>query len=134
VENIETCLATLLKQYANEERVNVPLMKSIAHLLSHDCFSTDRYEQFILYLFSSHSFSENVLQSIREQLTVTKNVQKIFYMVDACCEILKFEEPTRSSAMGLILGNLMSPYPKVREHSSTQLYSILQVSYHCIIN
>jgi hypothetical protein len=108
-------LVQLLKQYVDEERVNVPLLKAIGHLLSRDSFQSLTPD--------TSTFTLDVLQFIREHLTQTKNVQKIMYMVDICCEIVKME----SSAMGLILGLLMSPYPKVREYTSQQLYSTLQI-------
>jgi hypothetical protein len=114
MENIANGLVKLLWQYSNEERVNLPLLKSIGHLFSHDCFQS-----------INHSFMKEIIKFIKEHQT--KNVQKMFYMVDILCELLKFEEPTRSEAMTLVMSNLMSIYPKVREYTSTQLYSALQV-------
>ncbi|KAL0480493.1 tubulin-folding cofactor D [Acrasis kona] len=111
-------LIELLNQNVDEERVNVPLLKSISHLMSHDCFSC---------LDGDGEFCDDLIQWITQHLAVTKNVLKITYIVDILCELLKFADPVRSKALGILMGTLVNIFPKVREHASTQLYSTLQV-------
>ncbi|KAG2373557.1 hypothetical protein C9374_012020 [Naegleria lovaniensis] len=108
-------------EYAQDDRVIVPLLKSFALLLGHGVFEKFQPPQY--------NMSEQLVLNTTKEITGTcKNVQKIMLAVDLFCELIKFENPTKEKAFQRLFHTcLMSKFPKVREYTANQLYGALQV-------
>jgi len=114
-------LLRILQTNQLDDRVVVPLLKSLGHLFSHDCLDFLTPDQY--------SLTEQIIVSITAEMKQTKNISKIFICIDVLCELLRFEDPTRmKSIQRLFTSGLMSRYPKVREYAGQQIYGTLQIA------
>ena len=120
-EKILTVMLEIGVQYALDDRVIVPLLKSYALLIGHGVF--ERFQP------PQYDYTEKLIVATTKEIVGTcKNVQKIMLAVDLFCELIKYSNPTREKAFQrLFTSCLLSKFPKVREYAANQLYGALQV-------
>ncbi|KAL9650532.1 hypothetical protein ABK040_004751 [Willaertia magna] len=120
LEKVAQDILQISVEFALDDRVILPLLKSFSQLLSYGIFESIQPP--------SSDFSEKILINITKEITNCNNVQKIMLAVDVFCELIKFNNPTREKTFQrLFTSCLSSRFPKVREYTGNQLYGALQV-------
>ena len=67
-------IVQLLQESHQNDRVVVPLLKTTAHILSHNCLDAVTPDK--------NDFSLKVIASVSSEMRTTKNIQKLFMCVD----------------------------------------------------
>lgn len=117
-------LVTLLTRHSQEDRVTLPLMKTIAILLESNLLS---------FLFEKRDadakvdFGEKLYAALREELQKTTSVPKIAAGIAVLTGLLPSESETERKALKALVLFLCHRFPKVRKMAAEKLYMRLLV-------
>jgi hypothetical protein len=134
--NLASSLLVLLREHANEDRVTVPLMKTLILLLRNGVFEGSQFngqegEGGDGSNNSSNSSSgsgdkafiaQTILDLVHAEYSTSGNVIKIKLCVDVLLQMFLFAEPVRGKAYKYVVICLGHKYPSVRKHAAEQLY------------
>lgn len=114
LERLASTLLALFEAHRFDDRVIVPLMKTMDMLLKNDIF----------YFLSTgkHSFSARLLQLVKAEVNKSSDVGKLKLGIELLILLLGFDDPVRPLALRSIVMLLGHKYPKVRKHASELLY------------
>lgn len=115
-ELIKTAEAILVvfKNNQKYDRIVIPLLKVVSHLLSHDCFRSLQPDQ--------HPFSLELVKLVKNEIQSTKDIMKLMASNYVFCWCLLFEQPVRNAAYQELLLLLANRYPKLRKVTASELY------------
>jgi hypothetical protein len=136
LNKLSCVLLSLFEINQSEDRVILPLMKTVELLLEGEVFD-------FLCLNDNQSaanknddnsqtppppssivFGENLLNKVKKELYRSTNVVKLFTGLNIGLSLLRFPE-LRKTSMQLVLELLGHRYPRVRKHSAEQFYTKL---------
>jgi Tubulin folding cofactor D C terminal len=114
LERLASCLVSLFEQHNHDDRVVVPLLKTMDMLLKND----------ILYFLAAgkHPFSSRLLSCVKREVSKSSDVGKLKLCVELLILLLGFDDPVRPTALRSLVMLLGHQYPKVRKHASELLY------------
>eukprot|EP00605_Chrysophyceae_sp_TOSAG23-4_P001221 GSChrysophyteH1.ASY1.ANO1.1331.1 assembled CDS len=106
-------LIRLFKEYTKDDRVVIPLLKTLDLLLKNRVFTKLRPH--------SSPFLMELLLLIQAESSCN-NVVKIILCAEVTQKMLLFEDPVRSKALKCLIVMLGHRYPRVRKHTAEILY------------
>jgi hypothetical protein len=114
LEMLASSFITLFEAHTHDDRVTIPLLKTVDMLLKND----------ILYFLTvkQHSFAARLLQCVRTEVNKTNDVGKTRLCIELLVLLLAFDDPVRPAALRSIVMLVGHKYPKVRKHASDLLY------------
>jgi hypothetical protein len=136
-----TVLMVLFDSHSGEDRVILPLMKTLEVLLESEvldflddpAFSTPASTApssatgAAGATTSSSTFGADLMLRVKRELQRSTNIAKLFTGLNIALGLLQFSGQVRQGAMALVLELLGHRYPRVRKHSAEQFYSKLLV-------
>ncbi|BFZ03564.1 hypothetical protein BsWGS_06603 [Bradybaena similaris] len=111
-------LLTLFKEHQRDDRVSLPIMKTLDHILSWgliDSLASD----------SNDSVPDRIVDMIRAEVHKCGKPQKIMAGADVYCGLLQFEGSPRTRSLTQIMVLLCHKYPRVRKTTADKLYEAL---------
>ncbi len=116
------CLLSLMREHAGDDRMAVPLLKTLLLLLRNGVFESNIFEcPGIKGISGGTSVAQQLLELSHAEHTST-NVVKIRLCVDMFLQLLLYCEPVRGKAYKYIVICLGHKYPRVRKYAAEQLY------------
>ncbi|XP_039715198.1 tubulin-specific chaperone D isoform X2 [Pteropus medius] len=112
---------TLLRVFEDNllnDRVSVPLLKTLDQMLANGCFA-------ILTTENDHPFCVRLLALCKEEIRKSKDVQKLRSSVAVFCEMVQFPGGVRKKVLLQLLLLLCHPFPVVRKTTASQLYEMV---------
>nr|CAB3266849.1 tubulin-specific chaperone D-like [Phallusia mammillata] len=111
-------LLEVFKNHVKQDRVSVPLLKTLNHLLIQDCFS--------LLIDNESSFPTELLTLVKSEISKSKDAQKLLVSINVFCSLLQFRQKEfRMSVMSQLMIMLCHRFPVVRRATSSQLYETI---------
>ena len=113
---------SVFKRYVRNDRVSIPLLKTLQQLLVKDSFCL---------LFDSEDvkvieFQDTLLSLVKEEITKCKDAQKILTGVSVLCGLMQFTRPSfRKSVLYMLMILLCQRFPVVRRTTAEQLYEVV---------
>ncbi|CAL1528267.1 unnamed protein product [Lymnaea stagnalis] len=111
-------LLTIFRDYQKEDRVSLPLMKTLDHILSWgllDGLASD----------SSDSVPDLIIELVKQEVFRSGNPQKLMAGADVYCGLLQFDGTPRSKCLNQLMMLLCHKYPRVRKTTADKLYEAL---------
>ena len=108
-------LVEIFRFYSKQDRISIPLLKTLHQLLVKDCFAMMETE--------TTSFASDVLSLVKTEISRSRDAQKLLLSVSVFSDLLQFEQQGyRSSVVSQIMILLCHRFPTVRKNTATQLY------------
>jgi len=130
LSKLSDVLLSLFLLYPGEDRVILPLMKTIELLLENEIFdflcatSTESATSTSLSSTTELAFGEDLLMKVKKELYRSTNVVKLFTSLNIALTLLRFIS-LKPLAFELVLELLGHRYPRVRKHSAEQFHTKL---------
>eukprot|EP00041_Stephanoeca_diplocostata_P031627 m.989891 g.989891 ORF g.989891 m.989891 type:complete len:1244 (-) comp23999_c0_seq3:287-4018(-) len=109
---------TVFKSHAHDERVVIPLLKTMDLLFTHDAIGH-------LIRDSGDTFPDSLYDHCKAAIHKSANVPKIRSGVDVLCGLIGSTEAVRKRALSTLLVYLCHKYPRVRKFTAEKLYVAL---------
>lgn len=114
LSNFANCLINIFESNRSNDRVVIPLLKTIEILLRNSIFD-------FLRAFEN-SFPVELLLNVKEEMKTSNDIGKLRACIDVLLLLLLFEDPVRHSAVKELVILLGHKYPRIRTYSSEVLY------------
>ena len=114
ISQLAICLTNLFGEQSGNDRIMLPLLKTMDTLLRHGIFDAYRSDQEL--------FVPRLLAAVKEESSSSTNVIKIKACIDVLIHLLQFEDPIRSGALKALIIFLGHKYPRVRNQAAENLY------------
>jgi len=108
-------LMEIMVSHLQQDRVVVPLLKTVDLLLSNGCLEP--------VLDEAHSFGVELFEQCQEELKKCSDVNKISTAIDVICGLLAAEGPVQKRALSKLLILLCHRYPRVRKLTAEKIYT-----------
>ncbi|XP_059170269.1 tubulin-specific chaperone D-like isoform X2 [Physella acuta] len=118
LEGFMKVLLTIFKDHQRDDRVSLPLMKTLDHMLSWgllENLSTDNEE----------SVPNQIIELIKTEVHKSGSPQKLMAGADVYCGLLQFHGAPRTKCLTHLMILLCHKYPRVRKTTSDKLYEAL---------
>ncbi|XP_032726201.1 tubulin-specific chaperone D isoform X3 [Lontra canadensis] len=112
---------TLLQVFEDNllnDRVSVPLLKTLDQMLANGCFEVFTTQQ-------DHPFGVKLLTLCKEEIKKSKDVQKLRSSVAVFCGLVQFPGGVRKKALLQLCLLLCHPFPVIRKTTASQVYEML---------
>ncbi|KAI5277353.1 Tubulin-Specific Chaperone D [Manis pentadactyla] len=112
---------TLLQVFEDNllnDRVSVPLLKTLDQMLAHGCFDT-------FATVENHPFCMRLLMLCKEEIQKSRDVQKLRSGVAVFCGMVQFPGDVRAKTLLQLLLLLCHPFPVVRKATASQVYEMV---------
>ncbi|XP_030891651.1 tubulin-specific chaperone D [Leptonychotes weddellii] len=112
---------TLLQVFEDNllnDRVSVPLLKTLDQMLANGCFNLFTAEQ-------DHPFSVKLLALCKEEIKKSKDVQKLRSSVAVFCGMVQFPGDVRRKVLLQLSLLLCHQFPVIRKTTASQVYEML---------
>ncbi|KAF0887111.1 TBCD protein, partial [Crocuta crocuta] len=112
---------TLLQVFEDNllnDRVSVPLLRTLDQMLANGCFDLFTAEQ-------NHPFSVKLLALCKEEIKKSKDVQKLRSSVAVFCGMVQFPGDVRRKVLLQLCLLLCHPFPVIRKTTASQVYEML---------
>ncbi|XP_047565285.1 tubulin-specific chaperone D isoform X2 [Lutra lutra] len=112
---------TLLQVFEDNllnDRVSVPLLKTLDQMLANGCFELFAAQQ-------DHPFGVKLLALCKEEIKKSKDVQKLRSSVAVFCGMVQFPGGVRKKALLQLCLLLCHPFPVIRKTTASQVYEML---------
>ena len=126
LEAFADVLTSLFTLHAGDDRVVLPLMKTVELVLESevlDFLSAEGVEA----ERGRPNLGVDLMARLNKELSRSTNVVKLFTGLNCALTLLHMSDPVRYSAMQLVLELLGHRYPRVRKHAAEQFYTRLLV-------
>ncbi|XP_070937996.1 tubulin-specific chaperone D isoform X1 [Macaca nemestrina] len=100
------------------DRVSLPLLKTLDHVLTHGCFDIFTTEE-------DHPFAVKLLALCKKEIKNSKDVQKLLSAIPVFCEMVQFPGNVRRSALLQLCLLLCHRFPLIRKSTASQVYETL---------
>ncbi|XP_063473164.1 tubulin-specific chaperone D isoform X3 [Symphalangus syndactylus] len=100
------------------ERVSVPLLKTLDHVLTHGCFDIFTTEE-------DHPFAVKLLALCKKEIKNSKDVQKLLSGIAVFCGMVQFPGDVRKKALLQLCLLLCHRFPLIRKTTASQVYETL---------
>lgn len=114
ISRLAQSLTGLFTEYSNNDRVILPLLKTLDNLFRNGILDS--------YRSDINVFATQLLEFVKEESKSSSNVIKIKACVDILIHLLQFEDPIRPNALKAIIIFLGHKYPRIRKHAAESLY------------
>ena len=114
LERLACSVISLFEAHSLDDRVIVPLLKTIDLLLKND--------NFYFLEVRKHTFAARLLQVVKKEINRTNDVGKLRLGIELLILLLGFDDPVRPAALRSLVMLVGHKYPKVRKHASELLY------------
>jgi len=118
LEHFMEVYLTVCKDHHRDDRVSLPAMKALDHMLSWGVFD-------VLASDKSDSMPEQLVNHIKSEVSKCGKPHKIMAAADVYCGLLQFEGSTRSKCLTQLMMLLCHKYPRVRKTTSDKIYEAL---------
>ncbi|XP_058559363.1 tubulin-specific chaperone D isoform X2 [Neofelis nebulosa] len=118
---LEGFSGTLLQVFEDNllnDRVSVPLLKTLDQMLANGCFDLFTAEQ-------NHPFGGKLLALCKEEIKKSKDVQKLRSSVAVFCGMVRFPGDVRRKVLLQLCLLLCHPFPVIRKTTASQVYEML---------
>jgi tubulin-specific chaperone D len=106
-------LTALLTAHSGDDRVALPLLRTLDLLLANDAFAP---------LPPAHPFGQHLLAAVRSELRSCRSVPKICAGGGVLLGLISFSGGTGTGALRSALGLLAHKFPRVRKHMAELMY------------
>ncbi|XP_010352685.1 tubulin-specific chaperone D [Rhinopithecus roxellana] len=100
------------------DRVSLPLLKTLDHVLTHGCFDIFTTEE-------DHPFAVKLLALCKKEIKNSKDVQKLLSAILVFCGMVQFPGNVRRSALLQLCLLLCHRFPLIRKTTASQVYETL---------
>ncbi|KAG8446027.1 hypothetical protein GDO86_013777 [Hymenochirus boettgeri] len=111
-------LLQVFRDNLHNDRVSVPLLKSLNQMLSNGCFDIYTQEK-------NHPFALDILELCKEETRRSKNVQKLRSGTDVLCGLVQFPGEIRKKVLFQLLLLLCHTFPIIRKSTASSAYEML---------
>ncbi|XP_074200185.1 tubulin-specific chaperone D isoform X2 [Camelus bactrianus] len=118
LEDFSGTLLQIFQDSLLNDRVSVPLMKTLDQMLANGCFDIFTTEE-------NHPFGAQLLALCREELRKSKDVQKLRAGIAVFCAMVQFPGDVRRRVLLQLLLLLCHPFPVIRKATASQVYEML---------
>ena len=116
-------LISLMKEHSGDDRVVVPLLKTLLLLLRNGAFENSVFEHpGPEGISSSESVAQQFLTLSHSEYVSSTNIIKIRLCLDMFLQLLLYCEPVRGKSYKYLVICLGHKYPRVRKYAAEQLY------------
>lgn len=112
---------TLLQVFEDNllnDRVSVPLLKTLDQMLAYDCFEVFTTEE-------DHPFCMKLLTLCKEEIKKSKDVQKLQASIAVFCGLVQFPGAVRKKVLLQLFLLLCHPFPMIRKTTARQVYEMM---------
>uniref|UniRef100_A0A452FBY8 Tubulin-specific chaperone D n=1 Tax=Capra hircus TaxID=9925 RepID=A0A452FBY8_CAPHI len=112
---------TLLQVFEDNllnDRVSVPLLKTLDQMLANGCFDVFTTQE-------DHPFCVKLLALCKEEIKKSKDVQKLRSSIAVFCGLVQFPGDVRKKALLQLFLLLCHPFPVIRKHTASQVYEMV---------
>ncbi|KAK2509575.1 hypothetical protein MC885_019062 [Smutsia gigantea] len=112
---------TLLQVFEDNllnDRVSVPLLKTLDQMLAHGCFDT-------FATVENHPFCTRLFMLCKEEIQKSRDVQKLRSSIAVFCGMVQFPGDVRAKILLQLLLLLCHPFPVVRKATASQVYEMV---------
>lgn len=111
-------LLRIFRDNLRNDRVSVPLLKTVDQILANGCFDLFTREE-------SHPFCVELLSLCKEEIKKSKDVQKLLSCIAVFCGLVQFPGDVRKQVLVQLLMLLCHPFPLIRKTTASQVYEML---------
>lgn len=125
IKHLGDSLLVLLCEHAGDDRVVVPLLKTLILLFRNGVFEGEVFEKAptrSTVESEQLSFSQTILKCVHSEYSSSGNVIKIKLCIDVFLQMFLFRGPVRGKAYKYVVICLGHKYPAVRKYAAEQLY------------
>uniref|UniRef100_A0A8C6FY43 Tubulin-specific chaperone D n=1 Tax=Moschus moschiferus TaxID=68415 RepID=A0A8C6FY43_MOSMO len=111
---------TLLQVFEDNllnDRVSVPLLKTLDQMLANGCFD-------IFTTQENHPFCVKLLVLCKEEIKKSKDVQKLRSSIAVFCGLVQFPGDVRRKVLLQLFLLLCHPFPVIRKNTASQVYEM----------
>ncbi|XP_032097084.1 tubulin-specific chaperone D isoform X3 [Sapajus apella] len=101
-----------------KDRVSVPLLKTLDHLLTHGCFDIFTTEE-------DHPFAVKLLALCKKEIKNSKDIHKLLSGISVFCGMVQFPGSVRKSALLQLCLLLGHRFPPIRKTTASQVYEMV---------
>ncbi|KAM9750004.1 tubulin-specific chaperone D isoform 2-T2 [Dama dama] len=112
---------TLLQVFEDNllnDRVSVPLLKTLDQMLANGCFD-------IFTTQENHPFCVKLLALCKEEIKKSKDVQKLRSSIAVFCGLVQFPGDVRRKVLLQLFLLLCHPFPVIRKNTASQVYEMV---------
>lgn len=112
---------TLLQVFEDNllnDRVSVPLLKTLDQMLANRCFDSLAAEP-------DHPFCVRLLELCKEEVKRSRDVQKLLSSLAVFCGLVQFPGEVRKKVLLQLLLLLCHPFPMIRKTTASQVYETM---------
>ncbi|XP_057570643.1 tubulin-specific chaperone D isoform X2 [Hippopotamus amphibius kiboko] len=112
---------TLLQVFEDNllnDRVSVPLLKTLDQMLANRCFDIFTTEE-------NHPFCVKLLALCKEEIKKSKDVQKLRSSIAVFCGLVQFPGDVRKKVLLQLFLLLCHPFPVIRKHTASEVYEMV---------
>lgn len=115
LEAFSKCLLEILTAHMQQDRVVVPLLKTLDLLMSNGCLEP--------VLDEAHTFGVELFEQCQTEIMKCSDVNKISTAIDVFCGLLAAEGPAQKRSLSKLLIFLCHKYPRVRKLTAEKIYT-----------
>ncbi|KAM9597792.1 tubulin-specific chaperone D [Trichechus inunguis] len=116
------CLSgTLLQIFEDNllnDRVSVPLLKTLDQMLANGCFDVFTVEE-------DHPFAVKLLVLCKEEMKKSKDIQKLRSSIAVFCGMIQFQGDVRKKVLLQLFLLLCHPFPIIRNTTASHVYEMV---------
>ncbi|XP_060027662.1 tubulin-specific chaperone D isoform X2 [Erinaceus europaeus] len=118
LEDFSGALLQVFEDNLLNERVSVPLLKTLDQMLANGCFEVFTTEE-------DHPFCTKLLTLCKEEIKKSKDVQKLRASIAVFCGLVPFPGGVRKKVLLQLFLLLCHPFPMIRKTTAGQVYETL---------
>ncbi|XP_006869675.1 PREDICTED: tubulin-specific chaperone D [Chrysochloris asiatica] len=113
-----TTLLQLFEDHRLNDRVSVPLLKTLDQMLANGCFEVFTVEP-------DHPFAVKLLALCKEEIRKSKDTLKLRSSIAVFCGMIQFQGEVRKKVLLQLLLLLCHPFPTIRNATASQVYEMV---------
>ncbi|XP_047614362.1 tubulin-specific chaperone D isoform X2 [Phacochoerus africanus] len=118
LEDVAGALLRVFEDNLLNDRVSVPLLRTLDQMLAHGCFDVFTAEE-------DHPFCVKLLALCKEETRKSKDVQKLRASVAVFCGLAQFPGDVRRRVLLQLCLLLCHPFPVIRKSTASQVYEMV---------
>ena len=118
LEDVAGALLRVFEDNLLNDRVSVPLLRTLDQMLAHGCFDVFAAEE-------DHPFCVKLLALCKEETRKSKDVQKLRASVAVFCGLAQFPGDVRRRVLLQLCLLLCHPFPVIRKSTAGQVYEMV---------
>ncbi|XP_077022426.1 tubulin-specific chaperone D isoform X2 [Tamandua tetradactyla] len=111
-------LLQVFQDNLSNDRVSVPLLKTLDQMLANGCFDIFTVEE-------NHPFAVKLLALCKEEIKKSKDIQKLRSSIAVFCGMIQFPGDVRKKVLVQLSLLLCHPFPIIRKATASQVYEMV---------